>query len=88
MNVPERSGGYAVYWKAWAVLLVLTLLMAFSSGGPAVVSAIIGVKAAIIGAWFMHLRHERAALSIVLVVATLATAIILFALIAVDAVKA
>ena len=88
MGVTENSGGYAVYWKAWAVLLVLTLVMAFAPGGPVLVCTIIAAKAAIIGAWFMHLRHERAALSVVLVAATLATAVILFALIAIDAVKA
>jgi caa(3)-type oxidase subunit IV len=83
----STDAGYSIYWKAWAILLALTVAMAFAPLGPAWIAAAILVKAGIIGAWFMHLRYERPALSVAIVVVTLATALVLFGLIAIDAVR-
>ena len=49
---------YSVYWKAWGVLLIITLLMVFITA-PAFLVAGMLVKATIIAFWFMHLRSER-----------------------------
>jgi caa(3)-type oxidase subunit IV len=50
---------YALYWKAWAALLAITLLMVFlhSHVGMIIVGMI--AKATIIMAWFMHLKAEK-----------------------------
>lgn len=75
---------YAAYWKAWAVLLVLTLMMIFISH-PAILVGGILVKAAIITALFMHLRWERMDFALGIVFATLLTALVLYLLILPDA---
>jgi hypothetical protein len=88
MKDSSPVGGYSVYWKAWLALLALTLFMVFAPIGPPAIGAAILLKVTIIGLWFMHLRYERPALSVTLAVVTLATAFVLFGLIAIDAVKA
>ena len=82
------EASYATYWKAWVALLALTVLMVASPGGHAVTAAAIAIKAGIIGAWFMHLRYERAALSLAILLITLGTAAVLFLLLSFDAVPA
>ena len=82
------------YWITWSVLLVFTLAMiwADSLSIPRLAFVIFVVaamltKASIIGANFMHLRHERAALVLTVVVGLLVMATILFVLIVPDAVR-
>jgi cytochrome c oxidase subunit 4 len=85
---------YRVYWIAWAVLLALTMVMvAIDQAGlprgvflAAVLSAML-VKAAVIGAYFMHLRFERLALALAIVVGLPLNALILYVLIAPDALR-
>lgn len=84
---------YRTYWIAWGVLLLLTLLMLMMEAAPfsrvfAVLFLVVAMlfKASLIGGWFMHLRSERAALVVSVVVGTLATAAVLFLLIAPDGV--
>jgi cytochrome c oxidase subunit IV len=83
-----------VYRATWLTLLALTVVMLVVDGLSAprqvfltVVLAAMLVKAALIGANFMHLRFERLALALMVAVGLLVTGAILFALIAPDAVR-
>ncbi len=83
------------YWRIWVILLVLTLVMVFVDQSPLSRGALILVlvaamlsKAALIGAYFMHLRFETVSLVVTVVVGLLITGIILFALIAPDGLRA
>ncbi|MEK7468630.1 MAG: hypothetical protein AAB074_14565 [Planctomycetota bacterium] len=78
---PEAS--YRSYWIAWGILLVLTLVMISISSKALLLGGIL-VKSVIIGAWFMHLKHERAIL-IWSVIAGVLFAGFLFFLISFDA---
>jgi cytochrome c oxidase subunit IV len=82
------------YWITWSVLLVFTVAMLWADGASIPRFALVGfmllamlTKASLIGANFMHLRHERAALTGTVVVGLLATAIVLYVLIAPDAAR-
>lgn len=82
---------YRVYWIAWTLLLALTLLMLvveeFQLPLAVTVLVLVGgmlVKATVIGGWFMHLRYERPALVLTVVIGTLATAAALFVLLIPD----
>ncbi|KAF0246742.1 MAG: hypothetical protein FD180_413 [Planctomycetota bacterium] len=55
------EASYRSYWIAWAILLVLTLVMISISTKAFLIGGIL-LKSVIIGAWFMHLKHERAIL--------------------------
>ncbi|MFN7972577.1 MAG: cytochrome C oxidase subunit IV family protein [Acidobacteriota bacterium] len=74
---------YKSYWIAWSILLAITVVMV-SIATPAVLLAGIAVKASIIALWFMHLRHERLALTATVIAASLLTCLLLFGLIATD----
>ncbi len=86
--------GYRIYWFTWALLLVLTLAMlltGYLSLPKALlvlllILAMLG-KASLIGANFMHLRFEKPSLVLVVAVGILATAAILFVLIAFDGLR-
>jgi len=80
-----QAHSYAPYWVAWGALLVITVAM-LAMGSPVVLLAGIGVKAAIICFWFMHLRVERWDLTATVLVGAFATAAVLFGLIASDGV--
>lgn len=87
----EGSTSYRTYWIAWAVLLVVTLLMLLTESAPFsrvfVVIFLVGAmlfKATLIGGWFMHLKFENTALVLSVVVGTLATAAALFLLLIPD----
>jgi len=84
---------YRTYWLIWIVLLALTVFMLLIEAVriPAAVAMVLLVlamltKATFIGGWFMHLRYERAALAVSLVVITLLTAAFLWFLLIPDAV--
>ena len=83
-----------VYWVTWLVLLGFTLLMLWADTAsiPRMAFVVFMIaamltKATIIGANFMHLRSERTALVLTVVVGLLVTGAILFVLIAPDAVR-
>lgn len=88
MSHPASPGSpsYRGYWIAWAILLLLTVVMV-SVTQPLVILAGITIKAAIISLWFMHLKQESPRLSVSVIVVTLALTLLLFGLIAIDAVK-
>ena len=48
---------YALYFRAWAALLVITLVMV-CTGHPAILLIGMAAKASIIAAFFMHLKYE------------------------------
>ena len=82
------------YWITWSVLLAFTLVMLVMDAAPIprlafVVFMVVAMltKASIIGANFMHLRHERLPLVLTVIFGLLVTAIVLFVLIAPDAAR-
>ena len=86
-----KTTSYRTYWIAWSLLLALTMTMILVEGmnWPRVVTLLVLVvamlvKATVIGGWFMHLRFERTALVLSVVVGTLLTAALLFFLIVPD----
>jgi caa(3)-type oxidase subunit IV len=82
-SASHGTTGYKVYWAAWGVLLVLTILM-ISIHDRRVLLCGIGLKSLIICAWFMHLKHESRIL-ITSVAVGFAFALLLFFLIHFDA---
>lgn len=89
-----REGSFKTYWMTWFVLLLLTLGMVLVNVSPlpraALLVLLVGVmltKASLIGANFMHLLQERMALVLIVAVGILATAGLLFALLAVDGLR-
>jgi caa(3)-type oxidase subunit IV len=91
----EGMTPYRTYWIAWAILLVLTVVMVVMEAAGISRAAILLVlivamltKATLIGGWFMHLKFERASLVWPVVIGTLATAAVLFFLLIPDGVAA
>ena len=90
----KTTNDYAIYWKVWGVLLVLTVTMVFLDrlAMPRIalvvlLAAAMLTKAILISGWFMHLRHEHAALGLGLLVGLLVNGCILYVLILPDAVQ-
>ena len=82
------------YWMTWGVLLVLTLVMLGLDQAPlprllfvVVMLAAMLTKATLIAGTFMHLRAERAAFVLMIVVGLLVNRAILFGLILPDAMR-
>lgn len=82
------------YWISWSALLVFTVVMLWLDSAQIPRLAFVGfmlvammTKASIIGANFMHLRSERASLALMVIVGLLVTAMLLFVLIAPDALR-
>lgn len=88
MTNPQHPFRIKLYWITWAWLLVLTVVMLFLGSAKLVPLLLVGImaKASFIGANFMHLRFERIALVVIVVVAIIFTAAALFAGIASDGV--
>ena len=85
---------YRVYWIAWGFLLALTVLMVGLDQAPLPRTTVVVLmltamlfKACLIGAFFMHLRSERLALVLGIVVGLPLNALILYILIAPDALR-
>ncbi len=93
MSETHQGHGYRVYWIVWFVLLIVTVGMMFlgTAGLTAflVLVLLLGMllKASLIGGYFMHLRFERASLILMVAVGILATAGVLFFLIAPDGLR-
>ena len=82
------------YWTTWGVLLVLTIVMLGLDQAPlprllfvAVMLVAMLTKATLIAGVFMHLRAERVALVLMIVVGLFINGAILFGLIVPDAVR-
>ncbi|MBI4477435.1 MAG: cytochrome C oxidase subunit IV family protein [Acidobacteria bacterium] len=85
---------HRLYWRTWVALLVLTTVMIVLDGSPLPRRVFVGVllgamlvKAALIGAHFMHLRFERGSLAVIVIIGLLITGTLLFVLIAPDAMR-
>ena len=80
----DPKTAYAIYWKAWVALLIVTLGMVFIQTKAIL---IIGMccKATIISLWFMHLRYEKLDFVLYILLGIFATSLLLFGLIAPDA---
>jgi cytochrome c oxidase subunit IV len=82
------------YGATWLALLALTAVMLVVDNAPlpraifaVVLLAAMLLKAALIGANFMHLRFERPSLTLMVLIGLLLTGALLFALIAPDAIR-
>ena len=82
------------YWITWAVLLVITLVMLVVDSASisrivlvSVLLTAMAVKAALIAGTFMHLRHEHLGLVVTVVVGLFVMALVLYVLIAPDALR-
>ena len=82
-NETATSPDYSVYWKAWGVLLVITLLMVFISTRGFLIAGMIA-KANIIAFWFMHLKSERKDFVFYVLGSIVIFALVLFVLISKD----
>lgn len=89
-----REAGYRLYWFTWLFLLILTVVMlatGYISLPHGLILALLTVamlvKAALIGAHFMHLRFEKRSLVLIVAVGILATAGVLFLLISFDGLR-
>ena len=85
---------YSIYWRTWAFLLTLTLVMVIldQAAVPRVVLVLVLltamlVKAALIAGTFMHLSQEKLSLALAVVTALLLTGAVLFFLIAPDGLR-
>lgn len=94
MGKDPAEVGYAVYWRTWGFLLVLTVVMVVldqaSLPRVALVSVLLVammVKASLIAGTFMHLKQEQLSLALTVVIALLATGAVLFLLIAPDGIR-
>jgi len=81
---PVHAGvPHLTYWKAWAALLAVTLVMILVTN-PVLVTIGMTIKAAIIVLWFMHLKYERFDFILYVLLSTFLTALVLFGLILPD----
>jgi len=94
MSGTHPAASYKSYWITWGILLAITALMLLAevlSLPAAVVVAILLaamlVKASLIGAQFMHLRFENAALIVAVAGSILFFSAFLFILIAFDGLR-
>ncbi len=83
-----------IYWRIWLLLLLLTLVMGVVDQSPlsrtlliSVLVAAMLLKALLIAGYFMHLRFEKIALILMVVLGLFVTGVILFALIAPDGIR-
>ncbi len=95
MSQPHHEVNYKTYWLTWFVLLILTFGMIPISGstlprGVFVLLLLLAMlaKATFILGTFMHLRFEKAALILMVVLGISLTAAALFAGIAPDGIRA
>lgn len=74
---------YRIYWKAWLILLGITVLMLVVND-PSFLAAGMAAKATIIALWFMHLKYERKDFTLLVALSIVVFSLVLFALIAPD----
>jgi cytochrome c oxidase subunit IV len=83
MSEPAAQNPYAIYFRTWWILLIITGAMLASEAFHmprlllvVYLLAFMLVKAAMIGGNFMHLRHERTNLVVLVAVGLLVTSLI------------
>ena len=89
-----QATSLGTYWKTWGILLIFTTAMLWADEAtiPRVAFLVFMIaamltKASIIGANFMHLRHENVWIAVTVIVGLLVTGTILYVLIAPDAAR-
>ncbi|HWP83687.1 MAG TPA: cytochrome C oxidase subunit IV family protein [Terriglobia bacterium] len=89
-----HESGYRLYWITWVFLLVVTVVMLAMEYVTwpqwILLSVLVGamlLKASVISGYFMHLRFERPALIVMVAASLLVVGLILFALLAIDALR-
>ena len=94
MSGTHPAASYKSYWITWGILLAITAVMLLAEvlSLPAAVVVVILlaamlVKASLIGAQFMHLRFENAALILAVAGSILFFSAFLFILIAFDGLR-
>jgi cytochrome c oxidase subunit IV len=82
------------YWMTWGILMMVTVVMLFLDSAPigrtALLVLMLGamtVKASLIAGTFMHLRSEHVGLIATVVVGLFVMGLVLYVLIAPDAVR-
>jgi len=87
-----KAANLGIYWRTWAVLLVLTTIMFFLDTVNMPRGLFVGImlvammtKATLIGGIFMHLAKESMDLVVTIVVCVLGFGLLLFGLTVVDA---
>jgi caa(3)-type oxidase subunit IV len=90
----EAAANVRSYWITWGVLLVITVIMLWLDKARVsrgllltILLAAMITKATLISGHFMHLWHERRGLILTVVFGLFVMAVILFALIAPDALR-
>jgi caa(3)-type oxidase subunit IV len=85
MSEQTQGSPYAIYFKTWVILLVITVLMLGSEAMKmprwfllVYLLAFMAVKAAMIGGSFMHLSHEKVNLRVMVAAGLVITSLILF----------
>lgn len=91
----EQTVSYRTYWSIWGLLLILTLAMMAVEAATfpralaiLVLLAAMTLKAAFILGWFMHLKFERLALRMTVLLATVLTVVFLYGLLVPDGIRA
>ncbi len=89
-----EAANLGIYWRTWAVLLVLTTIMFFLDTLDMPRGLFVGVmlaammtKATLIGGIFMHLAKESMDMVVTIVVCVLGFGLLLFGLTVVDAAR-
>lgn len=81
----DTAGNGRIYWMTWGALLIITMIMLLLDNAQvsrttllAVLLGAMTVKAALIAGNFMHLRHERRNLAIMVASGIVVTSLILY----------
>ena len=83
MTETGATPNYRIYFRAWLILLAITVLMLVIQDPSFLVAGMVA-KATIIALWFMHLKYERIDFTLLVAVSIVLFSLVLFALIAPD----
>ena len=94
MQNATQGSGYRRYWITWIFLLVVTMIMLameYVSWPKWILLTVLLlamlVKASVISGYFMHLRFEKPALIVIVAAGLLLVGLLLYALLAIDALR-
>ena len=79
----QLAARYKTYWMAWLALLVVTVIMVFVANRSVLIAGMI-VKATVILLLFMHLKYEKFALIVTVLLGVFATSLLLYGLLIPD----
>src|SRR3990172_822533 len=94
MSNATPGSGYRLYWITWLFLLMITIIMLameYVSWPQWILLTVLLLamllKASVISGYFMHLRFERPALIVIVAASLLLVGLVLFSLLAIDAMR-